>query len=162
MIDEHQPDHPLDPLALLTSATEDYQLVMIPFYASVIAGDMPDHLREMRFSALRETCGYLHHYKSLGYMQKLLCAIARKKGEKILAITTKADMQKVLKPRCPHFDGNKFIPDPLIIPEEELICWNETSLRGPLTEPGYKRCAELFQQVFPEQYAQVFGKERYA
>ncbi len=161
MTDEHQPDHPPNVLDLLTSATEDYQLVMIPFFAAVIAEDMPDRLREMRFSALREMSGYLHQYKTHGYTQKLLCAIARKKGEKIMSITNKADMQKLLKPRCPHFDGNKFVSDPLVIPEEELICWNETGLRGPLVEPAYKRCMELFCQIFPDQYEQVFGKERW-
>ena len=33
-------------------------------------------------------------------------------------------------------------------PEEEAICWSETSLRGTLNEAGYKRYMEVFQEVF--------------
>lgn len=56
----------------------------------------------------------------------------------------------MIRPRAPHFDGNKFIPDRYNIPEEELICWCETSLRGPLNENGFNRYMEVFHEVFPE------------
>ena len=159
MNDENQPDHSPSLFDAFSAITEDYHLVMIPLYATVIADDMPDHIREMRFSALQEMARYLHHYESLGYMQELLCGIARKKGEKIMSVTTKADMQKLLKPRRPHFDGNKFIPDPLIIPEEELICWSLASYDRPPGDIAIKRIMELFQQVFPEWYQRFFGEE---
>ena len=45
----------------------------------------------------------------------------------------------------------EFISDPYLLPEEELICWSEASLRAPLNEPGYRRYMKLFRQVFPEE-----------
>lgn len=44
-----------------------------------------------------------------------------------------------------------FIPDAYSVPEEELICWSETSLKGPLTAEGFQRYMELFKQVLPEE-----------
>ncbi len=159
MNDENQPDKPRNILDSFLAECDDYRIVMIPLYATVIADDMPDHHREMRFLALREMSRYLHHYENLGYMQKLLCVIARKKGAMILKTTSKADMQRILKPRCPHYDGNRFVPDPFSVPEEEMICWSETSLKAPLMEEACRRYMELFQQVLPEEYALLFGKE---
>ena len=59
-------------------------------------------------------------------------------------------MNKLLKPSYPYFNGNKFIPDKYNVIEEELICWSETSLQGPLNEIGFKRYTELFNILFPE------------
>ena len=58
-------------------------------------------------------------------------------------------MKKFLQPRCPHYDGEKFIEDPYIIPEEELICWSYASLRFPLNSIGAARFQEVFKRVFP-------------
>ena len=44
-----------------------------------------------------------------------------------------------------------FIPDAYSVPEEELICWSETSLKGPLTAESFQRYMELFKQVLPEE-----------
>ena len=51
----------------------------------------------------------------------------------------------------PHYDGAGFIPAAYSVPEEELICWSETSLKGPLTAEGFQRYMELFKQVLPEE-----------
>lgn len=136
----------------------DFVDALIPYYAEIIAGDMPDRIRELRFLAIRKLQGYLSHYRKLGYMEKLLYAIAEKKGRLICSISGKTEMEKLLKPRCPHYDGNRFIPDEFCIPEEELICWSETSLQAPLNETGFRRYMELFSQILPVEYGQVFGK----
>lgn len=33
----------------------DYTLVIVPFIAEIIAADMPDKVRELRFTAIRQT-----------------------------------------------------------------------------------------------------------
>ncbi len=64
--------------------------------------------------------------------------------------------------RCAASDfqhnGSKFIPDEFSVPEEELICWSETSLRAPLNEAGFNRYMELFRQILPMEYERAFGK----
>ena len=137
----------------LSEATDDFSLVLIPFFAELIAGDMPDKVRSLRFSALREVQRYLAHYRKLGFVPRLLCAIAHKKGELISGISTKAEMERVVHPQVPHYNGSKFVPDEYMVPEEELICWSETSLRAPLNEAGFNRYMELFRQVMPDEYA---------
>lgn len=137
-------------LEVLTEATDDFQLVIIPYIAAVAVSDDSEKICNLRLWAIKEMQRYLWHYKKLGYIPKLLCAIARKKCEILLTLTTKAEIERLVKPRCPQYNGNRFIPDKYSIPEEELICWNETALRGPLNEAGFRRYFELFHQVFPE------------
>ena len=103
--------------------------------------------------------GQLAAFREKGYMESLLSAIARKKADMIMSITSKTEMEKLMNPRPPHFDENKFIPDKYLTPEEELIAWSETSLLTPLKEAGVRRCKELLMQVFPEQVKEIFGGE---
>ena len=138
-------------LELLTETTDDFQLVIIPYIAAIAVSDDPERICDLRFWAIKEMQQYLWHYKKLGYMPKLLCAIARKKCEMLLTLTTKAEIERLVKPLCPRYDGNRFIPDQYSIPEEELICWNEAFLRAPLNEAAFKRYLELFRRVFPEE-----------
>ena len=130
---------------------EDFMAVIIPYFAEVLTAEIPEPVRELRLRAMGEVRLYLLHYQRHGYLPKLLCAIAEKKCRKILTVTVKSEMEKVIKPRCPHYDGNRFHPDEYCIPEEELICWSETSLRAPLNEAGLHRYMELFRQVLPEE-----------
>lgn len=90
----------------------------------------------------------LNRYTGLGYGPALLLAIAIKKSQWILEAATKKEIQAILNPQAPIYDGNKFYPDKYMPPEEEAICWCETSLRAPLNEAGYNRYMEVFQQVF--------------
>ena len=133
--------------------TEGFDIPLIFFFSEILVSEKKsDRVRELQFSAVRTLAGYLRYYKSLGYMDSLLYAIAEKKGKLILKITSKTEMDKLMKPHCPHFDGNKFVDDKYVIPEEEMICWSQTSLQGPLNEIGYKRYMELFQRILPEVY----------
>ena len=110
---------------------DEFTIVMLPYFAELIVADMPDSVRNLRFDAMRQVQDYLHHYETLGYMPGLLCVIAEKKCRYIMAAATKADMEQIIKPHCPHYDGNRFIPGPYSIPEEEMICWSETSKKEP-------------------------------
>lgn len=134
----------------------NYTLVIVPFMAEIIATDMPDKVRELRFNAIKQLQSRLAYYKKLGYIETLLCEIARKKAEMIMRTASKAEMEKVMSVHCPHYDGNKFVPNQYNVPEEEMISWAETSLKAPLNDIGYRRYAELFRQVFPEQSKVIF------
>ncbi len=124
--------------------------VVMAISETLIAKDIKDSVRDIRLKALMSLQSQLKRYKELGYCDKLLDAIEEKKVQMILRVTSKTEMSKVLKPHCPYFDGNQFIPDSYNIPEEELICWSETSLKTPLNEAGFKRYLELFESIFPE------------
>ena len=129
----------------------DYALFLIPTLAEIICEDVTDRVRELHFSAYRQLQAHLNFYKGRGYCEKLLCGIAKKKGQLILKTTPKAEMEKLMKPRAPHYNGAEFVPDEYNVPEEELICWSETSFLGPLNHIAYKRCEKLFSEVFPDE-----------
>ncbi len=133
-----------------------YEIPLIFAFSEIlVSSDNTDHIKELQLSALGQLRSYLRHYQSLGYMDRLIYTIAEKKCKLLLEITTKADMEKLIKPRCPQFDGNKFVTDELMIPEEELIGWSQASLSAPLNGAAFKRYMELFKQVLPQEYAEM-------
>lgn len=144
-----------------TAADLDYMLALLPYIAEICAepGET-EKISKHRLRAIRQLYGQLAAFREKGYMESLLSAIARKKADMIMSITSKTEMDKLMNPRPPHFDGNKFIPDKYLTPEEELIAWSETSFLAPLNGAGFRRYKELFMQVFPEQAKEIFGEER--
>lgn len=134
----------------------DFNLAIIPHIAELITQEgVADNVRELRWKALMQLTRQLNYYKSLGYIDRLLYAIAEKKGKMIMETSSKTEMEKVLKPHAPHYNGNEFFPDKYNVLEEELICWSETSLKSPLNDAGNKRYMQLFSEVFPEDYARL-------
>lgn len=134
----------------------DFNLAIIPHIAELITQEgVADNVRELRWNALMQLTRQLNYYKSLGYIDRLLYAIAEKKGKMIMETSSKTEMEKVLKPHAPHYNGNEFFPDKYNVLEEELICWSETSLKSPLNDAGNKRYMQLFSEVFPEDYARL-------
>lgn len=129
----------------------DYIPVINRCIAEIIMAAIPDQTKNLRFLAVLKLQGYLHQYEQRGYMPKLIHAIAEKECRMIGTITTESEMEKLLKPSCPHYYGGRFTPDEYHIPEEELIGWSEASLRTPLNSAGYQRYMELFKQVRPEE-----------
>ena len=129
----------------------DYAFELVILFAQIICEDVTNRVRELHLSAFKELQGYLNFYKKRGYCSKLLCGIAEKKGDLILKIKTKTEMEKLMKPHAPHYDGAKFIPGEYYVPEEELICWSETSLVGPLNDEGHKRYMQVFSEIFPKE-----------
>ena len=83
-------------------------------------------------------CNYLKYYQDHGYIESLINKIAEKKTKMIMEIKSKNEMDKILKPSCPYFNGSKFIPNKYNVIEEELICWSETSLKAPLDLDTHK------------------------
>lgn len=140
---------------LLCETVDDFRLVLAPYYAELAAAEVPDRILKLRISALQEVHRCLAHYQELNYDAKLLCTIARKKGDIILKITTQAEADKISRPRAPHYNGNEFVADEFSIPEEELICWSQTSLSAPLNSVGFDRFRELFRQVYPEKSKEI-------
>ena len=130
---------------------DDYMTVIIPCIAEIAASDTPERVKKLRLGAVSELQRYLHYYRQLGYLPKLLYAIADKKSRMITSTTAKEEMEKLIRPHCPHYNGSRFVPDAYSVPEEELICWSETSLKGPLTAEVFQRYMELFKQVLPEE-----------
>lgn len=108
-----------------------------------------DDLKRLRVEALKKLRRNLNYYHHLGFIPQLTAAIAEKKCHMIKAAASKAQMNTFLKPRCPRYDGSRFIEDPNIVPEEELICWSYASLRFPLNSIGAARFQEVFKRVFP-------------
>ena len=130
---------------------ENYMTVIISCIAEIAASGAAERVKKLRLDAIRSLQRYLRYYRQLGYMPKLLYAIAEKTCRMISPIPSNPELEKLIRPRCPHYDGNRFIPDTYSIPEEELICWSETSLKVPLNAAGFQRYMDLFKQVLPEE-----------
>ena len=88
-------------------------------------------------------------------MDELISEISKRKIAFVLSVTSKTEMDKVIKPSKSHYNGAQFIPGKYDIPEEELISWSETSFLGPLNHVGHKRYLELFAQVFPDKSKEI-------
>jgi len=128
----------------------DFEMILFLTYLEIIMDEtVSNDLKELRIKAMNSLDRSLNYYHHLGYISQLTTAIAEKKCRMIKEATSKSQMSTFLKPRCPHYDGNRFIEDPSIIPEEELICWSYTSLRVPLNSIGAARFQEVFKRVFP-------------
>ena len=130
----------------------DYDLLIVMRIAELLM-DEETHakVRELRLKALGSIRGQLEHYKGLGYIDRLLNGIAEKRVAMIMKATTKTEMDRIMTPKAPHYNGAEFVTDEYHIPEEELIAWSQTSLKGPLVGAGFKRYMELFSQFFPEE-----------
>lgn len=129
-----------------------WELIIAKTLAELLFSDKADKVKELRLSALQTLRNQLNYYKELGFIDRLLTAIAEKKCKFLMEITSKTEMEKMLKPRCPIYNGNEFIPDTYNIPEEGLICWSQTSLVAPLNDAGFKRYMEVFKSVLPDLY----------
>lgn len=113
--------------------------------------DSPTKVLELRMRALATLRSQLEYYRKLGYVERLIEGIAEKRAAMIMKATTKTEMDKVMRPRAPHYDGGKFVPDEYNIPEEEMIAWSMVSLQAPLSNIGMQRYMELFREFFPEE-----------
>ena len=127
-------------------------VALVPYFAELICSEgISKKLFVLRFDALMTLQSLIQQYDERGYAAKLLNGIAEKKGAMIMSATSKTEMDNILRPKAPHFDGARFISDRYLLPEEELIFWSEASLRAPLNEYGIRRYMELFCRMFPEE-----------
>ena len=129
----------------------DYKITLILTFVDILFDEnATDKIKDLRLDALKKLNSYLEYYGKSGYLSNLIDKIAEKKTKMIMQIKSKSEMDKMLKPSCPDFDGSKFITNKYSVIEEELIWWSETSMLAPLNEYGYKRYTELFETKFPE------------
>lgn len=104
-----------------------------------------EELEEYRLQAILESERRGAFYRSRGFLNWLIDAIAEKRYKFIVESTTKADIDAALKPSIPTYSCGQFYPKSKYhIEEEELIVWSETSLRGVLIPDAYKRYMALF------------------
>ena len=136
-----------------------FDLVLYSTFSKILFDEnLTDKVKEIRYKGLQELSHVLNHYKNRGFDDKLLVPIAEKKCSMIMNCNSKTEMEKIIKPKCPHYNGNEFVPDDYNVLEEELIAWSETSLAGPLNDIGLKRYLEVFMLVFPEEYKKIIEK----
>lgn len=140
--------------------TTDYRQIIATALTAIAEPNEAERPKLLQSAALAELEITLNRYSERCYDPALLCAIASKKARWITEATTKKDIQSILNPPAPRYDGNKFYPDKYMPPEEEAIRWSETSLRAPLNEAGFKRYMEVFQQVFHKSVEAILSEKR--
>lgn len=130
----------------------EFELIIVRYVSEILVDTQtPAPLQKARFEAIVRLRKMLLYYKSLNFIDELLTRIAQKKCEMLKQATSKTEMDKILKLRCPHYNGNRFVTDEYCVPEEELIGWSMASLSAPLNDVGFKRYMEVFQEVFPNE-----------
>ena len=80
---------------VMDNQNEDFKIALIPIFEKVLTSDaLSDKVRELQMSALKRLHSRLLDYEKRVYMKRLLYRIAAKKGEMILEIKTKTEMEK--------------------------------------------------------------------
>ena len=104
--------------------------------------------RECAFHSLLVTLLKLE-YK--GYREFVICELARQKGEQLLSAKRIKTVERMKNPHLPKFNGKRYVPDPYMLPLEELIYWCEMSTRCVyLREEAIVRYLELYDELMPE------------
>lgn len=101
-----------------------------------------------RFEALRKSALLLESYASRGFDERILDVIMEKKAKMILEATKVSDVREIAIPKAPEFLGDGWSVSRFSVPEEEMIWWSMTSLKGPLNGPANKRFMELFKDFY--------------
>ena len=138
----------------------DYHQIIATALTEIAGSNGPERVKLLQSAALGELEITLNRYAERGYDPALLRTLARKKVRWIMESTTKNEIQAILNPPAPRYDGNKFCSDKYMPPEEEAIGWSETSLRAPLNEAGFKRYMEVFQQIFHKSVEEILSEKR--
>ena len=137
-----------------------FDLILYSTFSRVLFDEtISESVKQIRYEALQQLSHILTFYKKKGYDDRLLMPIAEKKCEMILKCNSKTEMDKIIKPKCPHYNGNKFVPGEYNVLEEELIGWSQASLTAPLNDAGFKRFMEVFMLVFPDDYKRILGAQ---
>ena len=141
-----------------THETTSYLFLIAQKFAELLSDpEKSDAIAELKFQTLRDLLAQLNSLQARSFHVVLLCGIAEKKGDMILNAKSKTELQSIMHPKAPYFNGREFQSGPYLTPEEELICWSEASLRAPLNSAGYERFKQLFQEVLPEEAAELWG-----
>lgn len=71
-----------------------WELIIAQTLAELLLSDKPDKVKELRMTALQTLRKQLNYYKELGFIDRLLTAIAEKKCKFLMEITSKTEMEK--------------------------------------------------------------------
>ena len=79
----------------------DFNLILLPLISELVAkeGEV-DAIRELRLRALSQLSQILNHYKSLGYIDRILYPIADKKSKMIMETTSKTEIGNLKSTRA--------------------------------------------------------------
>ena len=94
-----------------------------------------------------------------GILFELVLGMAQKKSCIVCEAESISQLKEMVKPCEPYWSGGGFKTGPYHVPEEELLIWSEISLEMVLNDAGYRRYAELFMELFPEEGEEIFGKK---
>ena len=122
-------------------------------YAMAIAQLVTDDtliekMRSRKFAAVQKAAAITDAYAKAGIREDLVDTIMEKKTNLILSAKTIEEVDRAASQPKPHYTGGEWIDDPLSVPEEELVIWSQTSLKGPLTHAGQQRYLSVFKKVF--------------
>lgn len=105
-------------------------------------------VRKAKLEAYLDTAGRITGYQNHGIRNDLVDVIFEKRLKLIGNANTVGELKEIMNQPMPHFDGNKFLPDPFSVPEEEMVLWSLTSLKAPLMPEAFDRYFQLFKQTF--------------
>lgn len=133
--------------------TEDREINFILNMSRAMAEYTCDEHRDTavnkaKLNAYIDTAKHITNYQAEGIRDDLVEVVFDKRLKLIANATTAGELKIIMDQPKPHFNGNKFISDPLSVPEEEMILWSMTSLKAPLMHEAFERYFELFKQVF--------------
>lgn len=111
-------------------------------------GEYAPAVEEAKYEAIVKVLSTTSFYRQHGIRNELVHTIFRQKIKMIRKASTVKGIKAIEKGPIPQFDGNRFVTGQYHIPEEELVLWSLTSLKGPLIAQGFDRYLELFKQVF--------------
>ena len=73
----------------------------------------------------------------------------------ILDATSIDDIREIANPPKIRFGGNRWIASKNSVPEEEMILWSKALEHGQLSEEGFKRYFELFEQFYGKRIDEI-------
>lgn len=118
-----------------------------------------ERLKRAIVKALSEVKRKASQKAETGILFCLVLGMAQKKSRIICEAESISQLTQMVKPSEPYWNGGEFKPGPYHVPEEELLIWSELSLEVVLNGAGFKRYAELFTELFPEEGEKIFGKK---
>ncbi len=109
-----------------------------------------------RITAYRQTAMAMLQLQLLEYRkdhirEDFLKTIEEKKTDMIEKASTKGEIEAILKPKPPRYNGAEWICDEHMLPEEEAIGWSRTSLIAPLNSEATQRYLFLMKQLLPSE-----------
>lgn len=135
---------------------DDIMELVDAVYACPEPGKYAPAVEDAKYEAIRKVLRSTSFYRQRGIRSELIRTIFRRKIEMLQKAGTVKEIKDIENGSIPHFNGNRFVTGQYHIPEEELILWSLTSLKGPLLAQGFERYLEVFKQVFgfvPENYS---------